>query len=236
MATTTKSTTPKNKSGQPKIDTPKPAGGAWPGAFAICGQIFQQIKKNPAPAIFFVVTYVVFGIASSLAQGKSYGAVGYRDYQDLLELVFLLALPTYGLALADRRNLSISQAMEFDPRKYLAIFLGFILFALAAIFSILLLIIPIIWVAAWFSLYEFPVIENGVNAVDALSESKRLTSQHKAKVWGIIGAIILLSLPEIALLFIPIVQYLAVGYSMLLSIISTGAAAALYRHLQTVEE
>jgi hypothetical protein len=225
MAEEIKHSSPNNKTVQSK-------DGAWPGAFAVCGQIFQQIKKNPAPAVFFVVTYIVFSIISSLAQGKGYGTAGYHDYQDLLQLVFLLAIPTYGLALADRRSISVNQVMEFDPRRFVALFLATILYVLAIFFSIILLIAPVIWAVGWFSLYEFPVVEHGSNAIEALKESKRLAYDHKGKVWGIVGAVIVLSLPEAILLLIPVVQYISFGYSMLIGVVSSGVFAALYRHLQ----
>jgi hypothetical protein len=126
--------------------------------------------------------------------------------------------------------------MEFEPRRYLAMFVATILFVLASIFSVLLLIVPVVWIVGWYSLYQFPIVEHATNPIEALQESKRLAHDHKAKVWGIIGAVFVLTLPEFVLLFIPIIQYLALGYGMLISVVSTAVFASLYRHLQTVAE
>src|SRR5688572_21141166 len=91
----------------------------WAGAFAAYGAVFEQIKKNPAPTVLFVGVYLVASVLSLTTQGHtSYLNADHRTYEDIVMFIFWLALPVYGLALADRRRISLNEFMQFDAKKY----------------------------------------------------------------------------------------------------------------------
>lgn len=209
------------------------AKAEWPGAFKAYSRIFSQMKKNPQPAVFFVVTYLIVSIISRVLQGSTvYVSANYREYESIFQLVILLAIPTYALALADRKSLTVAKAMHFELNKYLFMILGAVLFVLAFIVSFLLLIVPVIWAVGWLSLFQFPIVERNLKPVDALKESKQLAHGHKGKVWGIIGVSLLFTIVVVPLVYLPYVNYLVSAYAMFITIISTGVLAALYRNLQ----
>lgn len=183
---------------------------AWGGAFDVFGKMFERVKANPHPAILLAAAYVIVVLLEELVVlGKAEPSVAQLLWFGLLEtaffLVFLLALPTYGWALARGEKISIGELMRFDARKYVALLAGGFLYSLAIVGSLILLIIPVIWVLAWFALYQIVVVDRGLGPVQALKESKRLIRNDKRKVWGIIGATILFSLLVSLLTIVPII-------------------------------
>lgn len=207
---------------------------AWGGAFDAFGKMFERIKANPQPAVVLLVAYlVVLAIQASVAgvrpteMGDIFraAAVGSVFY-----LAFLLALPTYALALAQGKVISIGEFMRFNAKKYIAIFVASILYGLAVAGSLLLLIIPAIWVIAWFALYQMAVIDKNLGPVAALKESKRLIRNHIGKVWGIIGVSFLLSIGANILSSVPTIGiWLSAVVSFAVSLLATAAMASLYR-------
>lgn len=204
---------------------------AWGGAFAAYGTIWKQVQKNPVPALVLVGVYVVAHLISTMLQdGKGYADAGRWPYEDLSYLIFVLPMFIYGLALADGKRVSVREIVHFDLRKFFFVLAAVLLYSLIVGVSLLLLIVPIIWTVAWFFAAPYIVVDKKMGPVAALSESKRLANEHKAKVWGIVGVSILLSIPVIVLSYVPVVGAAA---NMAFSVVSTGACALLYRWLQT---
>lgn len=202
----------------------------WMGAFEAFSRSFDNVIKNPKPALFFVGVYALFNIVSMLIQGVStYSNNDYVPYADALMLVFVLPLTMYGLALADGKKLTVSEFMEINLKKLLFIILASLLLVLIVAGSLLLLILPAVWTIAWFAVATYIVVDKDMSPIDALKESKRISQRHKGKVWGIIGVSLLVSLAGAVLATIPYVGVIAVGFA---SLLSTVAAASLYRWLQ----
>lgn len=202
----------------------------WAGAFAAVGTIFEQLKKNPEPAYLFIGVYTVLAIIDILSYGyASPMSDDSGNIESLGLLIFLLALPTYALALADRKSITVTEFMKFDLGRYLTLFgvllLTVLLYALAAI----PLLIPLIWVIPWLVMGNLASVDHKLSVVDSLKESKRLAQDHKGAVWGVIGASILMALAAAALSFIPVVGSAA---SAAITLLTSGAMALLYRWLQ----
>jgi hypothetical protein len=211
-----------------KTDNQTPADNAWAGAFAAYGRVFDQIKKNPGPAWLFVGTYVLFSSVSTFFQdGTAYP--NHAPYEDIAYFIFLLAIPVYGLALADRKRISLGEFMRLDLMRYLSLFAASILYVLIVGGSLLLLIVPAIWTIAWFFVTPYVVVDQGKGPIKSLKASKRLAQNHKGKVWGIIGVSILLMIPAAVFQYIP---FIGIAASAFVTVLSTGAAASLYRWLQ----
>ncbi|MDQ4031353.1 MAG: hypothetical protein M3332_03415 [Actinomycetota bacterium] len=219
-----------HKSDDPSPAAPANAEGQWPGAFTAFAGAFDQLKKNPQPALLFLGVYAVLAIISSVGQDDvSYFSTERWNYEDILYLVFLLALPVYGFALADRKVISLSEFMRFDATKYFTLLGALLLFALVIFGSALLLLVPLIWTVAWFSLIPYAVVDKGTGVIGAFKESKRLARNHKAKVWGAIGVTVLYSIIATLFAVIPYIGSVAIAFVTLLS---WGAFAILYRWLQ----
>jgi hypothetical protein len=220
--------TPSSEPGAPKPPADPAKTAEWPGGFAALRQSFEQIKKNPQPAyvvvaVFALLSLVAFGAKSSL------GSQGSSNVTGLANLIFLLALPTYALAIADRRPISVSQFFAFNFSKYLSLLGASILFFLIIVASVFLLVVPVVWTLPWFILFSYFIVERGIGPIDALKASKDLTKNHLGKVWGLFGATIVIGIVAGLLSLIPVVGGAAEGA---VQVIATGALALLYRWLQ----
>ena len=148
---------------------------SWPGAFAAYSAVFEQIKKNPAPAMLFIGVSLAASLVSLVAQGHtSYVDSGHQSYEDIVTLIFFLVLTVYGLALADRRRISLGEFVRFNARKYFILLVVAVLAVLAVGVSLLLLIVPAIWVIAWVSFSNYAAVDKNMGPIQALKESKRL--------------------------------------------------------------
>lgn len=215
-------------------------GSGWMGAFKAYDAAFKQLQANPAPAVLFIVAYSALKLVEmgTIGLGPEHTDLSYflkyMAFESVFGLVFLLALPVYGLALADRKPISVSDFLRPDARKYFALFVAGALYALAVLGSLLLLIIPAIWVIAWFVLYEMVIVDKNMGPVQALKESKKLLFKHKGKVWGLVGVSVLLTFPASLLQLLPVVGAVlssaAAQFVAVLGVVTTGL---LYRWAQS---
>lgn len=214
-----------------KADEPNPAPkSTWVGAFDAIGAIFEQIKKNPEPAYLFVAVYAILAVLDVLNNGyTSPMNTSSSNLETLALFIFLLSLPVYALALADRKPITIAEFMNFDLGRYLTLLGVSILTLFLFTGAALLLVVPLIWVVPWFMMGSYVAVDRKLGVIDSLKESKRLTQDHKGKVWGVIGASLLLALAVAVLSFIPVVGSAA---SAAITLLSSGALALLYRWLQ----
>lgn len=132
-------------------NTKQPAA-TWQGAFQVFGDAFRQIMANPTPAIFFGGVYLIVILLETFAPGPGSKDSFLRTstYETPVYLLFLLALPVYGLAIADRKSISLRRFMQFDAKKYLWVLVATLLYGVIVAGSMLLLIVPAIWTIAWF--------------------------------------------------------------------------------------
>lgn len=208
----------------------KPAKGEWRGAFAAYGAALKQIKANPAPAILYVGTYLTLSIIDWLVSGSAATRNDMFNLEDINTLIFMLALPIYALAVADHKHIGLREFMQFNAKKYFSIFAAGILYGLIIAVSALPLLIPLLWTIPWFALASYPIIDKHMGPIKALKESKRLVLAHRGKVWGLIGATILLILAVVPLAFIaPLFGNLVLEF---LGVVSIASFALLYRWLQ----
>ena len=202
----------------------------WAGSITTFGNALEQIRRNPNPVLLYVGVYTVASIISLVIQGKStYNEKGYVPYADMLLLLFMLPITMYSLAVADKKMLTISEFMQINFKKLVMMIATSILATLAIAVSIVAFIFPVVWVAAWFAFGIFLVAEKDLSPVQALKESKRLASEHKAKIWRLIGITLLVSIAMTVLSVVPYVGVAAIAFS---SIWNTAASAHLYRWLQ----
>ena len=97
----------------------------WPGAVGAYRHIYKQFRSNPEPGILYIIVFSVLAIAGAVIDGQTTLSLnsdrGLFNPEDLASLAFLAALPTYGLALADGRKITIAQFMNITVAKYFMI-------------------------------------------------------------------------------------------------------------------
>lgn len=204
---------------------------SWRGAFWALGESFKRIKNDSQFFIVFAAVYAIANLVSYLVQGNSvYYSDGRIAYEDLVVLVFLLALPRYSLSLADNKKLSLKQLFAFNISQYLIMLVTIIAYTLIVGFSLLLLIVPVIWTAAWYYFFIYPIVDKNMNPAQSFGESKRIARDNKGKVWALIGVTVLLGIVLASATLIPLVSGLAsaVSYTVTMT-----AGALLYRWLQS---
>jgi uncharacterized membrane protein len=201
----------------------------WPGAFKAFENAGNAVLKNPQPAALFLVVYMVLAIISS----NDTDPVMLTSVADL---VFLLAITIYSLALADGKQLTIKSFLQLDVKKYIFLLLTGILGMLLIGVSLLLFIVPVVWTLAWVFSAGYAVADKGLNPVDAIKEGKRLAQNHKGKVWGIVGVTFLFGIAIGIINVIPYAAYLGTLALGVLTIVCSVAGAMLYRWLQANDE
>jgi hypothetical protein len=210
---------------------------AWPGAFAAYGKAYEGLRKNSMPALLVVGIYIVVALLSGALQHKTAADEGYKSGEAIVGLIFLLALPLYAFAVAEKRQMSIQQFMKPNVHKYFVLLFTSILASFAVVFSLALLLIPVIWVLPWVYLATYAAVDKELSPVGAIKYSKQLTRHHKGKVWGLIGAGLLLTLCSLIFMIVPVVgMFLGYAAVMTVSLTNNAANAMLYRWLQKNEK
>lgn len=210
---------------------------AWGGAFDAFGKMWERIRTNPQPTVVLVVVYVALALVQVGRYGyeavKSGESTGVFGFDALYFLLFLLALPTYALALAKGKVITVSEFLQFNAKRYFTLLGASILVTLAAMGSLLLFIIPAIWVIAWFAVFQMAILDKNLGVIESLKESKRLAKDHKGKVWGVIGATVLFTIGASLLIVVPVVGFwLGIVASSLITVLSSAVLASLYLWLK----
>ena len=202
----------------------------WPGASKIVQISYQQIMKNPAPMWFFVGVYTAITATSMLLQGSvSVFDKEYRSYADAIVLLFTLPLINYAFAVFSGKQMTINEFMQFSVKKLLLLIVTSLIIILITLGSILLLIVPAIWTIAWFVQAPYAMIDKNLNPIEALKESKRISKNHKGKVWGVIGISLVISLASSVVSVVPYVGTAAIAFA---TVVTTVTALNLYKWLQ----
>jgi hypothetical protein len=142
----------------------------------------------------------------------------------------------YAFAISDKKVISIKQLMKPNASMYFTILFTSILCSLAVVASMVLFIIPVIWVLPWVYLAMYAAFDKKLSPVAAIKYSKQMTRDHKGKVWGLIGVSILLFIASFIFAAIPgIGIFIAYAGLMFVSVLNNGANAILYRYLQKHE-
>jgi hypothetical protein len=203
--------------------------------------VFRQLKKNPQPALIIIGVYIILAVIDVVVAGgnqvthtsTSISSESSANFSFLGIFIFLLALPIYTLALADRKKISLGEFFKIDVGAYFSILGASIAASVLLVLASIPLLIPLIWVVPWMAFIAYAVIDKKAGPSKAISESKATGKDNKGKVWGIIGASIVLNIASIVLFFIPVLGVVASGIvSPLVSILTYGAIATLYRWIQ----
>jgi hypothetical protein len=236
---------PVNPAPVPPVQNPAPApaasagGSAAPGyisnPFALVMPSWNAVKRNLwtliAPGLIIAVLAVVLGLVIGFSAAKlgSGGVIGLL-LLGLVVLVAVLVLLPYStivmLASAKGEKISISEAAKRSPQYALRVLGAAILTALAVVGGLILLVVPGLIFAAWFSLASYLIVNENLGAIEAMKRSKELVKGHTIEMLGLISFATALGVLQI----IPILGTLAVWAISIMF-----AAAPALRYLQLKE-
>lgn len=186
---------------------------------------------NPTPAgIFIAVSFVVSIVVAVSHIHIGTAATATAAAGSLVSLLFIRAMMLYSLSVADRRPLSISQFLEVNIKQFCFLLLASIAVFILLVIAAIPILIPWIWVIPWLAFTGYALVNKNLDPLAAISESRRLASHHKGKVWGIIGWMILVSIAGAIVGIIPYVSYLV---RPAVAVVEAVALAILYRWLQS---
>lgn len=164
----------------------------WPGAFGIYKYSKQAVTKNLGPIILATLLLVfssfvierIFSDAFIINQLLGWLAGAY----------FSVVLILLYLAGAKGRRRELGEVFGKAGSYFVNMAILTLLETLIAIVSLLLLIVPFFIVMPRLVLAQYFLIDQDMDAIEALKASWAATGGNVGKVWGIFGAIIAMAL------------------------------------------
>lgn len=149
---------------------------------------WETFKKR---AWFFILVTLLIGILNGVSSGvtSAFGnqgiAVGIGDIVNFL-IGTLISMGTVALFLKANDATDTVRAIDlWHPQPFLRFLGARILVGLAVIIGIILLIVPGVIFGLMFMFTPYLVIDKGMSPIEAMKESKRITSGYKWKLLGL---------------------------------------------------
>ncbi|QQS19872.1 hypothetical protein IPL85_00165 [Candidatus Saccharibacteria bacterium] len=202
--------------------------GTWPGAFGLYKHSKLAMKTNIGTYLWLIVLTLLISIVinSFTPEKNADGTMSMTGSYVLLQALSLLIAVVISTAttVVELRNVGrtkISLSESFDmARPYIFPMLGLtILTGLILTISFLALIIPFFFVLPRILLAPYYLIDKQLGVIDSLKASWADTGGNVGKVWGIIGAALLMALLMITIIGIPFSLYFLFMYSASASIL-----------------
>lgn len=216
---TTKTPAPVTPVTDPHADPLPDVPQTWPGAFGVYKYSSQAVRRNIGTLI---IIWLVSVILSIILQ-KNLGTVG-QILGFLVNTMASVGLTLTYIASVRKQRLSVGDAVTKSFLPLLLKMIGLnILVSLSLALSLLLLVMPFFFVFPRLVLAPYFLVDKNMGIIDAYKVSWETAKGHGTKVWGIVGASILMALLMITIIGIPFALYLLIMYS--------GATAVLYEFL-----
>ncbi len=202
------SATPENSPGK----YPAVLLSAWPGAFKAYKPSQNVVMNVLGVVLLLIVISLVFNIIPSIFyQGESPWIIEVILFvlNSYVSVAFVLAYLQGVRGRTLSLNGSLSQALPYLGRMILLQILATVI----VVGSLLLLIVPFFFVFPRLVLADYFLIDKNQGVIESLKSSWAATKGHVGKVYGIIGAAILMALLMITIIGIPIAIYLLLMYS-----------------------
>jgi hypothetical protein len=202
----------------PPAETQSPAPAAalpsvpdsWPGAFGVYKYSKAAVKFNGNTYGLLILLYLVVGIVIDIIFRGSLGAVISNVVSAYITAGIYIALLLGVRRQKVSTKASLSRTWPLLGLKYLLLSL---LVGLSLLVSFLLLIVPFFFVLPRLALANYYLIDKNMRIIEAYKTSWAATKGHAGKVWGVIGAVIVMALLMITIIGIPVAFYLLIMYS-----------------------
>lgn len=211
-----------NESAAPTTNTPQTTEPSipqtWPGAFGAYKYSRDAVKYNLGTIIGLILLSLVVSILFGGRSGSERSGVSFIG--DLINVWFSVSMVVAFLAGAKATKIEFVDSLKKGASLYLK-FLGLsILTFITLAISFVLLIVPFFFVLPRVALASYFMVDRDLGPVEALKASWAETKGHSGKVWGIVGASLVMAILIIVLVGI----YFLIMYS--------AAYAVLYLYLQ----
>lgn len=149
---------------------------------------------------FFVAITLIIGVINALASGitSTFGQQGVGQVAGSIVGFLLGTLISMGIVAFFLKAHDAPEAAEgvalWHPQAYLKFLAARLLIGAAVVVGILLLIIPGVIFGLMFMFAPYLVIDKGLGPIEAMKQSKLITSGHK---WQLLGLCVLLGLINI---------------------------------------
>lgn len=187
----------------------------WPGAFGAFKYSSRAIIINLAT----VLIIIAISILLSILQGAFKDSAALSSIYSVLSGVAsaILGVTAYIVYLngAKGKKIEIGDALKQTLSLPLLInmFVLSIMVGLSIFFGLLLLIIPGLIILPRLILAPYFLIDQKLDCVEAFKASWNTTKGHSGKIWGTIGAAIVMFLPAFTIIGIPLTIYLLFMYA-----------------------
>lgn len=185
----------------------------WPGAFGVYKHSKEAVKFVLRPFILYTVVTFVVSLIPSLAKQ---GTMAHSLIQLLLGLVgvWISAAGIFVLLSGvHREQTTFNHALQKAGKKYLSFLALSLLLGLIAIGTILLLIVPFFLIYPRLAFSQYYLLDKDMGVIDSLKASWDETRGHLGKIYGVIGATILMALLAVTIIGIPFAIYFIIMYS-----------------------
>jgi hypothetical protein len=193
---------------------------SWPGAFGAYKYSKAAVLTN---WVVLLILFILSGVVSSIFSGKFKNSGG-----EIISLVissFFAAAYTFVFIAGVRRN---KMSLEDSFKQALPVWLKMIgltiLVTLSAVVSLILLVIPFFFVFPRLVLANYYLVDKKLGIIDAYKASWNVTKGNVGKIYGIVGAGIVMALPLITIIGITSALYFLFMYS--------AAFAVLYEYIK----
>lgn len=195
----------------------------WPGAFGIYEQSKDAIMNNIKSLLTLIA--VLFGV--SILTGALFRSGNLQIISSIINNLFSISIAPAFIVIflksIDGKKIEAMDAVNNGLRFIIRYFFLSILVVLVLFASTLALIVPFLFIMPRLILAPYFLIDQNLGIIDALEASWTQTKGHSGKVWGVVGASIVMVLPALTIIGIPVAFYLSFMYS--------AASGILYKHI-----
>ncbi len=190
--------------------SPLPGGPAeWPGAFGVYKYSKKAALLNLEALVILWFMTIAIDVICSIYQPAQVSNI-------VLQVLFapILAAQTLAVIAGVRgQHLSLGEALGKGLAFWLKVIVLLIVLGLIAAASLLVFIIPFFFIMPRLSLSHYFLIDKKLGIIESVQASWNATKGSAGKVWGIIGATVLMVLLMITIIGIPFAFYFLFLYS-----------------------
>lgn len=126
----------------------------------------------------------------------------------VLQMVVSVGLVNVGLMIARNKGVRVMDLLEVQAKTVIGYMVAMVLVGLGVFFGLLLLVIPGIWLALYFSMTQYVLIDKDMGPVEAMQKSGELTQGVK---WQLLGF-------SLSAVFINLIGALMLGVGLIITI------------------
>ncbi|HSX45673.1 MAG TPA: hypothetical protein VLG27_01555 [Candidatus Saccharimonadia bacterium] len=199
-------TNPQPQAAAPAAWLPFPS--SWPGAFGLYKYSKQAVKVNlEGIVLFWLGAAILSGILDAALKRPGQG-IGF--FIGTLFQGILVYLQVNGVR---QKKVETGEAFNKGLNVWLKMIGLYIVVTLTLVVSFLLLVVPFFFVAPRLVLASYFLVDKDMGVMDAFKASWDATKGHMGKVYGIVGASILMALLMVTIIGIPFAIYFLIMYS-----------------------